>query len=98
MKINPIGHLVKTNPIQTQSNPILPAPQRHALSRACPEEFKEMKEVSNNRNKRPKLARKEVKEALSRHALPNYQIKFDRVVAYFAVPTKAEESFEAQQE
>jgi len=22
MKINPIGHLVKTNPIQTQSNPI----------------------------------------------------------------------------
>jgi len=25
MKINPIGHLVKTNPIQTQSNPILSA-------------------------------------------------------------------------
>jgi len=22
MKINPIGHLVKTNPIQTQTNPI----------------------------------------------------------------------------
>ena len=25
MKINPIGHLVKTNPIRTQSNPILSA-------------------------------------------------------------------------
>ena len=25
MKINPIGHLVKTNPIQTQSKPILSA-------------------------------------------------------------------------
>ena len=25
MKINPIGHLVKTNPKQTQSNPILSA-------------------------------------------------------------------------
>ena len=25
MKINPIGHLVKTNPIQTQSNPVLSA-------------------------------------------------------------------------
>jgi hypothetical protein len=25
MKINPIGHLVKTNPIQTQTNPILSA-------------------------------------------------------------------------
>ena len=24
MKINPIGHLVKANPIQTQSNPIKP--------------------------------------------------------------------------
>ena len=98
MKIYPIGHLVKTNPIQTQFKPNFTCPQRHALSRACPEEFKEIKEVSNNRNKRPKLARKEVKEALSRHALPNYQIKFDRVVAYFAVPKKAEESFKAQQE
>jgi hypothetical protein len=25
MKINPIGHLVKANPIQTQSNPVLSA-------------------------------------------------------------------------
>jgi len=25
MKINPIGHLVKTNPIRTQTNPILSA-------------------------------------------------------------------------
>jgi len=25
MKINPIGHLVKTNPIQTQSKPVLSA-------------------------------------------------------------------------
>jgi len=27
MKINPIGHLVKTNPIQTQSNPISKRPK-----------------------------------------------------------------------
>jgi len=26
MKINPTGHLVKTNPIQTQSNPISSSP------------------------------------------------------------------------
>jgi hypothetical protein len=30
MKINPIGHLVKTNPIQTQSNPISSKPKMNA--------------------------------------------------------------------
>ncbi len=32
MKINPIGHLVKTNPIQTQSNPISEKPKMNINS------------------------------------------------------------------
>ena len=34
MKINPIGQLVKTNPIQTQSNPVLSAVEWANLKRA----------------------------------------------------------------
>jgi len=32
MKINPIGHLVKTNPIQTQTNPICRMPKMNVNS------------------------------------------------------------------
>ncbi len=34
MKINAIGHLVKTNPIQTQSNPVLSAVEWANLQKA----------------------------------------------------------------
>ncbi len=34
MKINPIGHLVKTNPIQTQSKPVLSAVEWANLQKA----------------------------------------------------------------
>jgi hypothetical protein len=63
MKINPIGHLVKTNPIQTQSKPIL---ERMNVN-FCAAGYYESKPTFAVRKGRPNNPNAEINTALRKY-------------------------------